>query len=372
MNTLIQKKTTGLVIGKFMPPHIGHEYLFKFASNYVDELYIVVDKIKDEVIPGSLRASWIKELMPNAHVSYLTSNMPQDPSETPEFWNIWKSEIIKSIKIKPDFVIASMNYGNRLASVLNSKFIPLDISRNSINISATKIRSDPLKYFDYIIKPARPHYLKYVCFLGPESTGKSTAASLLAQQYNTSFVPEYANEYMKFNKILTFNDMNIIALAQKSSETALAYMANKMLFIDSNAITTKIYSQILFGSYPPILDQYIEESKNNIYVVFTPNTKFVAAPHRNLVIKENIDNHIGGLDVMSYDVTNNPTKADTSSSLGNESLEFRKIFFNRVIAELDKQKFKYFVIDENNYDSRIKQINAIIQADVYKKKWQNK
>ena len=34
--------TTGMLLGKFMPPHLGHVYLCEFARGYVDELTIVV------------------------------------------------------------------------------------------------------------------------------------------------------------------------------------------------------------------------------------------------------------------------------------------------------------------------------------------
>ena len=47
------RKTTGLIIGKFMPPHLGHQYLVDFARNYVDELNVLVCSLKSEPIPDS-------------------------------------------------------------------------------------------------------------------------------------------------------------------------------------------------------------------------------------------------------------------------------------------------------------------------------
>lgn len=38
--------------------------------------------------------------------------------------------------------------------------------------------------------------LKFVMF-GPESTGKTTLAQMLAQHYNTQWVPEYMREYLQ-------------------------------------------------------------------------------------------------------------------------------------------------------------------------------
>ena len=33
--------TTGMVLGKFLPPHLGHVYLCEFARSYVDDLTVV-------------------------------------------------------------------------------------------------------------------------------------------------------------------------------------------------------------------------------------------------------------------------------------------------------------------------------------------
>ena len=46
--------STGMVLGKFLPPHIGHQYLVDFARNYVDALTVVVGTLKAEPIPGDL------------------------------------------------------------------------------------------------------------------------------------------------------------------------------------------------------------------------------------------------------------------------------------------------------------------------------
>ncbi len=59
-------KTTrrGMVLGKFYPPHLGHQYLFDFARNYVDELAIIVETERNQIVPGHLRWEWVRELCP--------------------------------------------------------------------------------------------------------------------------------------------------------------------------------------------------------------------------------------------------------------------------------------------------------------------
>jgi HTH-type transcriptional regulator, transcriptional repressor of NAD biosynthesis genes len=52
--------TSGLVLGRFIPPHLGHQYLIDFAQQYVDELLLVVGTRPTDAIAGELRLEWIK------------------------------------------------------------------------------------------------------------------------------------------------------------------------------------------------------------------------------------------------------------------------------------------------------------------------
>ena len=46
--------TTGMLLGKFLPPHLGHVYLGEFAGRFVDRLTIVVCSLAREPIAGAL------------------------------------------------------------------------------------------------------------------------------------------------------------------------------------------------------------------------------------------------------------------------------------------------------------------------------
>ena len=185
----------GMLLGKFLPPHKGHCFLVDFASNFVDKLTIVVGTLPSEPIPGKLRYRWMKELFPQAQVVHLDKVLPQEPSEHPDFWDIWEQELRAILPQTPDVVFASESYGHKLAEVLNARFIPVDPQRNSIPTSGTAIRENPFANWKYIPGPVRPYFLKRVCLFGPESTGKSTMAQKLANHFETTFVPEYAVSY---------------------------------------------------------------------------------------------------------------------------------------------------------------------------------
>ena len=52
--------------------------------------------------------------------------------------------------------------------------------------------------------------LKKIAIIGPESTGKSTLATQLANHYETASCPEYAREFLMANGIMTSDAVNIL------------------------------------------------------------------------------------------------------------------------------------------------------------------
>ena len=71
--------------------------------------------------------------------------------------------------------------------------------------------------------------LKKIVIIGPESTGKSTLCDQLAQHYKTSWVPEYAREYLEKNGMdYTYENLLTIAKGQLSlEEDAVSEIANR-------------------------------------------------------------------------------------------------------------------------------------------------
>ncbi|MCD4681228.1 MAG: ATP-binding protein, partial [Bacteroidales bacterium] len=86
--------------------------------------------------------------------------------------------------------------------------------------------------------------IKRIAITGPESTGKSQLAKKLAEHYNTVWVPEFAREYLNIiNRPYGQADILDIAKGQVESEDRLANFAKKILFCDTEAIVTKIWSE---------------------------------------------------------------------------------------------------------------------------------
>ena len=73
--------------------------------------------------------------------------------------------------------------------------------------------------------------IKKFVVIGPESTGKSTLCSQLAEHYHTTWVREYAREYLEKNGMdYTYGDLLTIAKGQIELEEAISYQQSAISF----------------------------------------------------------------------------------------------------------------------------------------------
>lgn len=100
-----------------------------------------------------------------------------------------------------------------------------------------------------------------LAIVGPESTGKSMLAEQLAAYYNTKFVPEIARDYLNgLGRNYTENDLLQIAKKQQDAITKTQSQANLFLFVDTELLVIKIWSQVKYKKvHPWILDQFKEQ-----------------------------------------------------------------------------------------------------------------
>ena len=279
---------TGLIIGKFLPLHKGHCHLIETARKKVKKLIVLVGTLKRESIPGELRYQWIKEIFPGVDVYHLTDENPQEPGEHPDFWNIWVRSIRKFCPVGPDLVFSSETYGDELARRLGATHYAVDIDRKTFPVSGTKIRSAPFRYWDYIPEIVRPYFVKKVVVYGPESTGKTTLARDLARHYNTLWVEEYARRLLdekgienELKETIEFSDIDKIGRGQTTIEDEALQKADKLLFCDSDLITTLIYSRHFFNTCPAWVKEEAERRTYDLYLLADIDIPWEADPQRD-------------------------------------------------------------------------------------------
>jgi NadR type nicotinamide-nucleotide adenylyltransferase len=272
-----------LVLGKFLPPHRGHQLLFDVAAGASDDLHIVVEHIAGEPIPSALRARWVAELCPAATVHHLDRPMPQEPSQHAQFWTIWREALLGLLPAAPDRVFASEPYGARLAQELGARFIPVDLARAALPVSGTAVRADPLGRWADLSPPARGWYARRICVVGPESTGKSTLVAQLAEALGALAVPEHARALLEQPGALDRPwpaVLDDIARGQRALEEAHARACPGLLVCDTDLLTTRLWSEALTGACAPWIAAAAAEARYALTLLCAVDLPWVPDPVR--------------------------------------------------------------------------------------------
>jgi HTH-type transcriptional regulator, transcriptional repressor of NAD biosynthesis genes len=266
-----------------MPVHQGHIALINFALQHCDELIVSMSYTPTDPIPHALRYDWLKKIFENNSKIKVEESLDDFDNETlplNERTKIWARFIEKRFP-KIDVIVCSEEYGASFAQHLSATSVLFDPSRNQIPASATKIRTTPFKYWEYIPEIVRPYFVKKICFYGSESTGKSVMAKNMAAYYQTEFVPEVAREIVSSNDF-TVDDIIRIAKAQNERVIEKSKTANKLLFCDTDLITTQIYCRHYLKSIPPILFELEKEIQYDQYFLFDIDVPWVVDHLRDL------------------------------------------------------------------------------------------
>lgn len=227
---------TGILPGRFMPFHHGHERLIRSAMNHCDRLIVLVCSSEHDPIPGWQRYHWVKNTFPELDVRHLTGAHPGS------------TERMKSILPENTtlcFEGSAKHVG--VAQKIGLQHIELETEAGDHPVSSSLIRKNPVAYWDQLPEIVRPYYIRRVALLGPESCGKSYLAEKLAERFQTAFVEEYGRSYCeKFGMDLTELDFAHIAGGQLYREDEMARKANRVLFCDTDLIVTRVWSEIYF------------------------------------------------------------------------------------------------------------------------------
>jgi NadR type nicotinamide-nucleotide adenylyltransferase len=147
---------TGLIVGRFCPPHLGHSHLIRAAQARCDELVVFVNTRATEPIPGILRAQWLADLHPDVDVVQVVHDLDTNFAD-PDLWDAWIDlfGVHWPLDDGPHAVFSSEPYGDELARRLDADAVVVDEARLAVPISATQIRDNPLAHLDKLAEPVR-------------------------------------------------------------------------------------------------------------------------------------------------------------------------------------------------------------------------
>jgi HTH-type transcriptional repressor of NAD biosynthesis genes len=148
--------STGLIIGRFCPPHLGHSHLIDVATEKVARLVVYVNARPREPISGELRAHWLTELHPHVEVVLVEHDLETNFDDE-ELWDLWMTMLRDHWPHEsgPDVIFSSEGYGSELARRFGAREVSVDPERSTVPISATMIREDPLRHLDLLAPSVR-------------------------------------------------------------------------------------------------------------------------------------------------------------------------------------------------------------------------
>jgi cytidyltransferase-like protein len=300
------RRGTALIVGKFAPPHKGHQYLIETALKdpSVDEWIVLVYSNPDFLphFPSQRRAEWLRQLYPQLKVFVPLNPPPNSASDfiQREFVKDW----LKDHNLSPDWVYTSEDYGEGFARHIGAKHVMVDKERKKFDFSGTVVRellghleqtrrtsSNPYRAVLYdptlleklkeatdpFIYQQLLHWLepvKRVVFMGAESTGKSTLTKAVAEALNLPHVAEYGREHYEYKSgVLELTDYLHIARHHRELEDRihlrmLGSGLSGYVFIDTNALTTLFFSYYYNQGGLPELHKLAGECANRYHHIF--------------------------------------------------------------------------------------------------------
>ena len=257
----------GLVVGKFAPLHRGHELVIQRALERCESVLLL--SYANPEPPGcepEKRRAWLEALFPACRTLVLEADVPRDADDATVHRRFVGRTCRDRLGVTVDAVFTSEDYGAGFARELTRFFretspehaevehVCVDPARSTFSVSGSTIRADVHTHRRFLDPRVYASFVRRVCVLGGESSGKTTLAEALAAHFRTEWVPEYGRElWVQRNGELAFPDLLHIAREQIAREERALLSAHRFLFCDTSPLTTAFYSRDLFGRVDPEL-----------------------------------------------------------------------------------------------------------------------
>ncbi|MEH0157019.1 AAA family ATPase [Limibacter armeniacum] len=269
----------GFVFGKFLPFHMGHKAMMEFALTHCEKLFVVVCGSDKETLAAEARASWIRDTFsPNTSIEVITFDykedlLPNTSVSSREVSAVW-AKAFQALLPDTDLLVTSEPYGEYVADYMGIRHIPFDPQRVHQPISATSIREDIFRHWDFLPDAVKRHYQQKVVVLGTECTGKTTISETAAQLMSTSWVEEAGRKIVENSNHFTVDHLYLIAAEHARLIREAEQELKPLILIDTDIHITQSYAKYEFGSYLDVPDSIYQTNKANLYCYLTRDLPF--------------------------------------------------------------------------------------------------
>jgi nicotinamide riboside kinase len=109
-----------------------------------------------------------------------------------------------------------------------------------------------------------------IAITGPESSGKTTIAKLLAEELNACYIPEFAREYLEnLDRSYTIKDLDEIAKGQVDRWKAAP--KDKSLVCDTELVVVKIWSEFKYSKISYNIIELLDKQQFEFYFLCKPD-----------------------------------------------------------------------------------------------------
>lgn len=270
----VKTEKVGLFLGKFTIVHAGHQFVIDTALKEMDKLTILIyDASNSTAVPLDIRAGWIGKIYENSPIEVVMGWCgPEDTGYSDEIKRIQNDYILKMVGDRGiTHFYSSEPYGEHVSKALHCDNRVIDIERKTFPVAASVIQENPYLYKEHIHPLVYPDLITNVVFVGAPSTGKTTLAERLSQEYNTVWMQEYGREYWDQHQIdrrLEPMQLTEIAEGHLAREQEKLLEAKQYLFTDTNAITTYMFALDYHGFADGTLTELAKEAERRYDLVF--------------------------------------------------------------------------------------------------------
>lgn len=314
----------GICFGGYCPLHRGHLDAIMMAKKENDKCYVVVcgydNEPRGEEISLNLdkRYQLVKEFFKGDEIIEVIkvndTELGIDESMSQHNWRVWFDAVRKQTSLRPhlgpnptpiemlSFYVAEERYVNDLELLFKdnwhyefAKNISVHLIPKELPISGTKIRENPIKYWQYITKPFQKFFTKNILIIGTASEGKTTLVRDIAKYFDIPHIEEYGRTYMEEKNMLdtdlTCHDFTEFLFNQRSQliEAEGSYANNKGIIISdtdnlitlmyAKAYTTEINPRLTNEEFESLKDLVKKHLTKGVYwdkiYIIPPGNKFV-------------------------------------------------------------------------------------------------